>query len=150
LSTPNPSAHACPLSLIRGSRSSAQKPVRSPAPSLTLGARLSDPSPPNRPRSPPWTRPRPRDFWPRPHAPEPFLDPALVHSPSPAQLRPQSSTLALFLALRARLRVPLPLAMVSPPFRRRRRALAVSVALVSSALSPATRDAPRFAPFPYG
>jgi hypothetical protein len=34
------------------------------------------------------------------HAPEPFLDPALVHSPFPAQLRPQPSNLALSLALR--------------------------------------------------
>jgi hypothetical protein len=103
LSAPNPSTRACPLSLICGSRSSSQKPVRSPAPSLIHGARLSDPSYPNRPRSPPWTRPRPHDFWPRPHASEPFLDLALTHSPSTAQLRPQPSTLALSLALRLRL-----------------------------------------------
>jgi hypothetical protein len=99
MSAPNPSTRACPISSICGSRSSAQKPVRSPAPSLTRGACLSDPYPLNRPHSPSWTRPQPRDFWPRPHAPEPFLDPALTHSPSPAQLRPEPTTLALSLAL---------------------------------------------------
>jgi hypothetical protein len=35
------------------------------------------------------------------HAPEPFLDSALIHSPFPAQLRPEPSTLALSIALRA-------------------------------------------------
>jgi hypothetical protein len=52
----------------------------------------------------PWTHPRPHDFRPRPHAPESFLDPALVHSPCPAQLRPQPSTLVLSLAQRVHLR----------------------------------------------
>jgi hypothetical protein len=92
--------HARSLSLFCGPRSSAQKPVRSPVPSLTHGVCLSDPSPPNCLCSAPWTRTGPRDFRPRPHVPEPFLDHTLVHSPSPAQLRPQPSTLALSLTLR--------------------------------------------------
>jgi hypothetical protein len=103
LSAPNPSAGACPLSLIRGSRSSPQKPVRSPAPSLACGARLSDPSPPNC-RAP--QRGCAHDRAISGHAPtrpSPFLDPALTHSPSPAQLCSQPSTLALSLALRTRL-----------------------------------------------
>jgi hypothetical protein len=145
---PVPSAHARSLSLFRGPRSSAQKPVRSPVPSLTRGARLSDPSSPNRPRSLPWTCPRPRDFWPRPHTPEPFLDPALVHSPFLAQFALSRAPLpSLSLYARAQGVLP-PLAVVSRPFCSRRRAIAVSVALVRSALSTATRDAPRFAPPP--
>jgi hypothetical protein len=57
--------------------------------------------PPNRLRSPLWTRPRPCVSRPRPHAPEPFLEPTHTHLPSPAQLCPQPSTLTLSLALRA-------------------------------------------------
>jgi hypothetical protein len=48
---------------------------------LTRGACLSDPSSPNRPRSPPWRRPRPRDFRQRPHTPKPFMDPPSLTRP---------------------------------------------------------------------
>jgi hypothetical protein len=57
--------------------------------------------PPNHLRSPLWMRPRPCVSRPRPHAPEPFLEPAHTHLPSPAQWCPQPSTLTLSLALRA-------------------------------------------------
>jgi hypothetical protein len=78
--------------------------VRSLACSLCFvgSACRNHPPPPNHSRSLPWTCPRPHVSRPRPHAPEPFLEPAHTQSPSPTQLRPQPSTLALSLALRAR------------------------------------------------
>jgi hypothetical protein len=74
------------------------------------------------PRSPLWTRPRPRDFWPQPSRPSPFLQPTpATHSLAPlAQLHPQLNSLALSLSLCTRARG-------TPPKDRRRRASAASV-----------------------
>jgi hypothetical protein len=71
------------------------------------------------------------------HAPELFSG-AHAHSLAPlTQLRPQPNTLTLSLALRARLWSS---TMIHRSFRGSCRASATSVASVSSASSPATRD----------
>jgi hypothetical protein len=88
------------FSLSCGPHLSALLPVRSPALSVPWAPPVGT-VPPNQSRSPLWTHPRPRVSRPRPHAPEPFLEPAHTHSPSSAQLRPQPSTLALSLSTRA-------------------------------------------------
>jgi hypothetical protein len=144
LSTPNSSACARLLSLIRGSRSSAQKTVRSPAPSLFRGPHPSEPSPESHTLStvdaPMTTR-----FSATPHAHEPFLEPPTLTRPPPlscALSRAPSPSLSLCARAHG---APTPLAVASRSFCGRRRALAVSVASISFALSPATRDTPRFA-----
>jgi hypothetical protein len=112
-------------------------------PSLTGGSHLSDPSPPNRPRTArasSWT-PCPRcTSWPRPSPPWPFL--AAQHLL--ALLFPHSHT-SVPTSHRVHAKgVSPPLAVVSRPFYGRHRALTAPVASVSSALSPTTQDTPRF------
>jgi hypothetical protein len=102
----------CPTGPARQLRCPFARPL-----SLFHGPRVSEPSTPNRTRSPPWTRTCPRVSRPRPHAPEPFFEPAHTHSRFPAQLRPQPSTLALSLSLYAR---AVKLAVVHRPFCGRR------------------------------
>ena len=132
-----------PISLSCGPRASALT-TRSLAALSILWAPPVGTVPPNRPRSPPWTRPRPRVFRPCHHTVEP-LSGARPHCLAPlAQLCPQPNTLALSLSPYARSQEVSPLAVVPSPFYGRRRAPAVSVAPVSSALSPATWNASRF------
>jgi hypothetical protein len=119
-------------------------------PSLTGGSRMSDPSPLNRPRTTrvsPWT-PRPRRTpRPRPSPPRPFSScRAPVRPPLPSLSHSQPSALA---SHRAHAQgVPPPFAVSARPFYRSCWPLAASIASVSSTLSPATRDALRFAPPP--
>jgi hypothetical protein len=93
LSVPTPLARAspslCPVGPTRQPSCTFAHPL-----SLTRGSHLSEPPPSNRTCPPPWTHPQQCVFWPRPHTPEPSLEPAHTHLPSPAQLRPQPSTLA--------------------------------------------------------
>jgi hypothetical protein len=100
LSAPVSSAHACLLSLSRGPRSSALLTIRSPALSLLWATPIE--TVPQTARA--LRRGCAHDHAFLGHAPraKPFLEPAHTHSPSPAQLCPQSSTLALSLALRVR------------------------------------------------
>jgi hypothetical protein len=121
------STRACFLSLSRGHHSSAQKPIRSSVPADPWVPPIKT-VPPNRPCPPPWTRPRPRVFWPCTHAPEPFMEPA--HT----QLRPR-------LAHPGR---PPPFTVSTCPFHCHRWALVVPFASVSPASESATWDAPRF------
>jgi hypothetical protein len=136
--------HARSLSLFRGPRSSAQKPVCSSV--------LADPwvppvgtIPPNRPCSPPWTRPRPHVFRQRPPHARAFSGPrphslALPCSvaPSAEHPHPHSRSVRALRELRRR------------SFCGRRRVLAVSVASLSSVSSPEVWDTLLFAPNPSG
>jgi hypothetical protein len=135
----------CPASLAR----QPDRPFTRPF-SLIGGSRLSDLSLPNRPRYSSWTRPRPRVSQPRPTRPSFFWTPPSFIRPSPlrcALSRAPSPSLSLYAHAQG---VSSPLAVVSRPFCGRRRALAMFVASVSSTLSPAIRDALRFAPSPSG
>jgi hypothetical protein len=115
--------------------------------SLTGGSRLSDLSPPNRPRTTrasSWTphprrtlRPCPSPYWPLSSCQTP------ARPPLPSLANSQPSALA---SHRTRVQGVLPpLDVVSRSFCDLHRALAAFVASVSFALSPATRDTPRFA-----
>jgi hypothetical protein len=113
------------------------------SPSLVYGPRLSatTPSLTSRPRSPSWTRPRPRVSRPRPTHPSLFWSPCPL-TRSLAQLCPQPNSLALSRSTCT----PVELRRDPPPFCGRRRASTVFVALVSSASSLAMRDTLWFAP----
>jgi hypothetical protein len=135
----------CPVGLARQPGLPFARPL-----SLTHGSRLSDPSPPNCPRTTHaslWT-PRPRRTpRPRTSPPWPFSSCTVPsHPPLPSLAHSQPSALA---SHRAHTQgAPPPLAMASRPFYGRRRAIAMFVASISSALSPATRNTPQFAPSP--
>jgi hypothetical protein len=85
-----------------------------------------------------------------PHVHEPFLEPADTHSPSPAQLHPQPSTLALSLALRARLgsstvaRRGLALVLWSPSSPRRVRCLGKLRLVTHNPRHPSVRPLPHW------
>jgi hypothetical protein len=96
------------------------------------------------PALPPWTHPRPHLSRPRPTCPSPFLEPAPTHL-LPSLNCALSQTPSISLSLCAH---PWSSVMIRHPFRGHRRASAASVATVSSASSPATRDTPWFAPTP--
>jgi hypothetical protein len=145
----NSSAPSLPLSLA----APWARPVGTVSLARALASFSVPPTPPvSRPKPlahdpPPWTRPRPRVLRPRPRAHAPFeprallahlpsLTCALSRTPSPSLLlctqpkpchRPSTS------AARSTVAVELPAASVAP---------------VSSALSPATWNTPRFAPNP--
>jgi hypothetical protein len=94
LSAPISSACMSLPSLSRGPRSSARPPVYSPA-LADRWVTSVEPFPSKLPALPAVDAPTSARFPATTHAPEPFLDPALVHLPFPAQLRLQPSTLAL-------------------------------------------------------
>jgi hypothetical protein len=98
LSAPISSECTSLTSLSHGPHSSARPPVYLP----TLADRWV-PSVGPFPSEPPvlhtMDAPTSARFPAQTHTPEPFLDPALVHSPFPALLHPQPSTLALSLTL---------------------------------------------------
>jgi hypothetical protein len=115
-------------------------------PSLARGPHLSASSPSltSRSRTPPWKRPRhtfPGHF---PHTPDLFLEPTPTRSLPSLSCAPSRAP-RTSLAPRAH---PLSSATVPRPFSGRRRAPIASVALVSFASSPATRDTLWFAPSP--
>jgi hypothetical protein len=145
--TPPVSPFSCPLSLpplpLAASGANLSAPISSACaffPSLSSGPRLSTRTPIYSPaladRWVPSVGPFPFEplalltvdvptsarFPAMTHAPKPFLDTALIHSPFPTQLRPQPSALALSLSLCTRAQgPPPPLAVVSRPFCGRRR-----------------------------
>jgi hypothetical protein len=133
-----------PLSVPRAPRLSFGRPFTRPL-SLVYGPRLLDLSLPTirshdlRPRCTPRLRPPPpRSFLvlaPTPSSLPSLAPPAeLPHSPHITHVPAKTSPLSV---------------VISCVFCSRCRALAVYVASVSFALSPATWDTPRFAPFPY-
>jgi hypothetical protein len=131
-------------SLSRGPARQPSRPFTRPL-SLTGGSCLSNLSPPNHSRSSLWTRPRPRVSCHDPRA-RAFSGPrprslALPRSVEPSAEHPRPLSCSAHAH-----GVPPPLAVVSRLFCDHRRAPTVSVASVSSALSPKTRDTPRFAP----
>jgi hypothetical protein len=132
----------------------ARQPGRPFVRSLSLigGSRLSDPSPPNRPRmthASPWNPCPRRTPRPRPSPPWPFSScPAPARPPLPSLAHSQPSALD---SHRAHTQgVPPPLVVIYRSFYGHRGVCAVPAASVSSASSSAARDTPRFAPIPFG
>jgi hypothetical protein len=121
------------------SRGPARQPSRlfTRSLSLTDGSCLSNLSPPNRPRSSPWTRPRPRVSRQDPRA-QAFSGPRPRSLTLPCSVEPSAEHPRPLSRSAHAHGVPSPLSVVSRLFGGRRRAPTMSVASVSSALSPTT------------
>jgi hypothetical protein len=99
LSAPISSACTSFPSLSSRPRSSARPPVYSPTPADRWVSSVR-PFPSEPPALLAVDMPMSTRFLTMTHAPEPFLDPTLIHSPFLTQLRPQPSTLSLSLCAR--------------------------------------------------
>jgi hypothetical protein len=112
--------------------------------SLTRGYCRSEPSPLEPPALLVVDVPTSVRFPATTHVPEPFLETTHTHSPLPAQLHTQPSTIAFSLALQARPGRPPPFTMSARSFCRHRWALTMPFASISPASVSATWDMPQF------